>query len=199
MLSGVIDLVSLVFQLIKILQPASFLVYILGCISFLPLIYAAPTKAPFPNLPFHIFSNMIQNTFHPDISLATVLILLFILTENTDLLNLHAHQQHPHLEGEKKASGWLLILACILCAKFDEPTQDTLFTPAQQHLVLSDQQKHKTIAEKLVDFANSLSLNPYNENGHFSAPLQPVSHHSIHLIYVITPNTSTCVTPSCQH
>ena len=75
----------------------------------------------------------------------------------------------------------------------------TLFTPAQQHLVLSDQQKHKTIAEKLVDFADSLSLNPYDENGHFSAPLQPVSHHSIHPIYVITPNTSTCVTPSCQH
>ena len=67
------------------------------------------------------------------------------------------------LEGEKKASGWLLILACIICAKFDGPTQDTLFTPAQQHLVLSDQQKHKTIAEKLVDFADSLSLNPYDE------------------------------------
>ena len=99
----------------------------------------------------------------------------------------------------KKASGWLLILAHILCAKFHEPTQDTLFTPAQQHLVLSDQQKHKIIAEKLVDFADSLSLNPYNENGHFSAPLQPVSHHSIYPIYVITPNTSTCVTPSCQH
>ena len=65
--------------------------------------------------------------------------------------------------------------------------------------MLSDQQKHKTIAEKLVDFADSLSLNPYDENGHFSAPLQPVSHHSIHPIHVITPNTSTCVTPSCQH
>ena len=128
MLSGVIDLVSLVFQLIKILQPASFLVYILGCISFLLLIYAAPTKAPFPNLPFHIFSNMIQNTFHPDISLATVLVLLFTLTENTDLINMHACQQHPHLEGEKKASGWLLILAHILCAKFDEITQDTFYT-----------------------------------------------------------------------
>jgi len=164
----------------------------------LPLVYAAPTKAPFPNLPFHIFSDMIQNTFHPDISLATVLILLFTLTENTDLLNLHARQQHPHFEGEKRASGWLLMLARILCAKFDEPTQNTLFTPAQQHLVLSDQQKHKTIAEKLVNFTDSLSLNPYNENGHFSALLQPVSHYSIQPIHVITPNTSTCITPSCQ-
>lgn len=195
MLSGVIHLVSLVFQLLK---PASFLVYTLSYVSCLPLVYAAPTKAPFPNLPFHIFSDMIQNTFHPDISLATVLVLLFTLTENTDLLNLHARQQHPHFEGEKRASGWLLMLARILCAKFDEPTQNTLFTPAQQHLVLSDQQKHKTIAEKLVNFTDSLSLNPYNENGHFSALLQPVSHYSIQPIHVITPNTSTCITPSCQ-
>ena len=37
----------------------------------------------------------IQSTFSPKVSLSTVLILLFSITENTDLLNLHAHQQNP--------------------------------------------------------------------------------------------------------
>ena len=160
-------------------------------------VYAAPTQAPFPNIPFHIFSDMIQKTFHPDISLATVLVLLFTLTKNTELFNLHACEQHPQFEGEKKASGWLLILAHILCAQFDQSTQNMLFTPAQQQIVPSDKQKHTAIAEKPAGFSDSLLLNPYNQDGHFSVPLQPVSQSSIQLIHIITPNTLNCVTPNC--
>ena len=47
----------------------------------------------------------IEDTFGPKISLATVLLVLFSMTE---LLSLHACQQHPS-EEEKKitASGWI--------------------------------------------------------------------------------------------
>ena len=53
-----------------------------------------------------------EQTFGSDISLATVLLLLFTMTENPELLSLHAHQQHP-AEGENKtvASGWIRSLS----------------------------------------------------------------------------------------
>ena len=60
-------------------------------LAFVPLVSAAPKTQPFPNLPFKVFSGFVEQTFGPDISLATVLLLLFTMTENPELLSLHAH------------------------------------------------------------------------------------------------------------
>ena len=77
-------------------------------LAFVPFVSAAPKIQPFPNLPFKVFSGFVEQTFGPHISLATVLLLLFTMTENPELLSLHARQQHP-AEGENKtvASGWI--------------------------------------------------------------------------------------------
>ena len=77
-------------------------------LAFVPFVSAAPKTQPFPNLPFKVFSGFVEQTFGSDISLATVLLLLFTMTENPELLSLHARQQHP-AEGENKtvASGWI--------------------------------------------------------------------------------------------
>jgi hypothetical protein len=72
-------------------------------LGFVPCVLAAgSTTTPFPDIPFHAFSQFILTTFNPDISLGTVLLVLFSLVENPDLLNLHAHQKHPKLQNEKK-------------------------------------------------------------------------------------------------
>ena len=68
-------------------------------IVFAPIVSAAPSTQPFPDIPFSIFSEFVQETFGSKISLATVLVLLFSMTENPELLNLHARQQHP-IKGE---------------------------------------------------------------------------------------------------
>jgi hypothetical protein len=87
----------------------SALCWLLGGI---PGVQAAPACDPFPNLPFEVFSKFIQQNFGHEISLAAVLTMLFTLLSNPDVLNLHARQQHPQLQGEKRESlsSWMKAL-----------------------------------------------------------------------------------------
>ncbi len=83
-------------------------------LSLLPGVHATTTDhTPFPNITFQHFSYFVLGHFSPHISLATVLLLLFSLTENPELLNLHARQAHPAYHNEKKiqASSWLKCLS----------------------------------------------------------------------------------------
>jgi hypothetical protein len=57
--------------------------------QMVPSVYAAQTESPFPDISFYDFNQIINSIFGPNISVATVLTLLFTLTENVDLLNLH--------------------------------------------------------------------------------------------------------------
>jgi len=55
--------------------------------------------------------------------LTTVLVVLFTLTNNSDVLNLHAHQQHPLPdESLQMFSGWLKALARALDGKLGQDT-----------------------------------------------------------------------------
>src|SRR6266704_266776 len=83
----------------------------------IPITYAMPTaKSPFPDVPFKSFSQFILQHLGSKISLSTALVILFSLTENPDLLNLHARQQYAKCEGELRtaASGWMNSLAWAL-------------------------------------------------------------------------------------
>src|SRR5215471_4564564 len=53
---------------------------------------ASSDCSPFPDIPFRVFNTFIQENFSSGISLTTVLTILFTLTNNPDLLNLHARQ-----------------------------------------------------------------------------------------------------------
>ena len=94
---------------------------------FIPPVYAS--QRDFPNISFQSFSNFISSTFHPDISLATVLFLLFSLTENINLLNLHSRQQQQLFPSEKvtKYTCWMSALVNTLCDQLDEETLSHLF------------------------------------------------------------------------
>lgn len=63
---------------------------------------AVQNEQPFPNITFKVFNTFIEENFSSKISLATVLMLLFTVNENTDLLNLHQHQKNPQLKGVEK-------------------------------------------------------------------------------------------------
>ena len=82
-------------------------------VGLLPVqvVSAASNDDPFSGITFRTFSKFVEQHFSSRISLTTVLIVLFTMTNNSDLLNLHACQQHP-LPDEclQMISGWLKVL-----------------------------------------------------------------------------------------
>ena len=63
-----------------------------------------------------------QEIFGSDITLATVLMVLFTLTNNPTLLSLHAQQQNPVVKGERKVeiTPWIKALAHALHDKLED-------------------------------------------------------------------------------
>ena len=92
--------------------------------------YAASPQYSFPNIPFSLFSDTVQSNFGTDVSLTTVLAILFTLIENPDLLNLHFRQQNPEYSGENKikVSGWIIALVSSLVTQIGDKRTETLFS-----------------------------------------------------------------------
>ena len=172
------------------------MVVILGCS---PVVAANPDCSPFPDVTFQVFSTFIQDNFGSQISLATVLTMLFSLTNNPDLLNLHARQQHPKCDGElsQKNSGWIKALARALENKLKETT-NSLFRPEETMSQLNDDQVTSSIGLKLNGLAKNLNLHPYNKKGKFVGKLKPISDENIEPILIICPISMECMTGTCQ-
>ena len=66
--------------------------WLLLLFGFLPTTAAMPSSGEhaFPNLTFKAFSDFVLSHFSSKVSLATVLVVLFTMTENPELLSLHA-------------------------------------------------------------------------------------------------------------
>ena len=164
-------------------------------LAFVPLVSAAPKTQPFPNMPFKVFSGFVEETFGPNISLATVLLLLFTMTENPEFLSLHARQQHP-AEGENKtvASGWIHSLSHAIIHQLKDDIKSVLrpgeYRPKQNHQVTK-------LSVKLDAFAKLLNLTPYDHRGKFKERLQPVSYDTIQAVHAICPDSITCVDQHC--
>jgi len=67
----------------------------LALLLSLPTVVATPNTQSFPDITFKVFSDFVTQNFSSQVSLATVLLVLFTLTENPDLLNLHGRQKNP--------------------------------------------------------------------------------------------------------
>ena len=87
-------------------------------LGFLPAVTALGKDQPFPDIPFIEFSQFILKTFDSDISLSTVLFLLFTLTENTELLNLHARQRSSGVN-PRIGTSWIKALAKAVQSKVE--------------------------------------------------------------------------------
>ena len=174
------------------------MLWILIILSILPAVTALPKEDPFPDISFKLFSQFIQDNFSAKISLSTVLVILFTMTDNPDLLNLHSRQQNPKCTGEKRVtvSNWMKCLAYTVDDKLIQ----------QQNIRLLKKSDHTTdtktrinnIGLKLDALAKLLSLNPYDDKGQFQQKLKPVSHKSIQPIHVICPDSYECETLDCE-
>jgi len=92
---------------------------VLFFLAILPTASALPNEGAFPNITFREFNIFVEETFGLDVSLATVLMVLFTLTNNPTLLSLHAWQQNPAVHGENKVeiTAWIKALARALQEK----------------------------------------------------------------------------------
>jgi hypothetical protein len=177
------------------------MVFTLVVIAFtcLPTATANPIHSPFPDVNFKAFNSFVRENFGNQISLATVLTMVFTLTNNPDLLNLHAHQQHPKVSGEirQSNSAWIKALAHALEIRLGNDT-DSLFQSTEQKSHLSDGEVTTSIAIKLGGLSKVLNLHPYDNTGKFIGKLNPISEQNIAPVHVICPMTMECETITCQ-
>jgi CxC5 like cysteine cluster associated with KDZ transposases len=163
-------------------------------LAFVPTVNAA--QRDFPNISFYSFNLFISSTFHADISLETVLFLLFSLTENTDLLNLHSRQQQQLYPSEKtiKYTGWMSALVNTILNHLDQETTSRLFLSSE-----SGDKQDRLLGVKLDAMAQKLKLLPYTKSNQFkSNHIQPISHDKIKPVHLLCPSTFTCTTAVCN-
>jgi hypothetical protein len=156
---------------------------------------------PFPNISFHKFSQVIFQNFGTDISLATVLTILFSLLENPDLLNLHARQQIAIKQGEqgRTVTTWMsAFVRCMLEERLAAYTE-TLFT--ENEVMPRDGSAQVTaIGLKLDQVVKKLSLFPFTTSGKVKrcGILKPISYDSIGPVFMICPPNYVCVSENCD-
>jgi hypothetical protein len=176
-------------------MPLMFKLY--AAITCIPLASAALQTQSFPDVPFHIFSSFVEQTFSSKVSLATVLLVLFSLTENPELLNLHACQQHPECQGKNKtiASGWMQALSWAMMHQL-KGNFELLF--CDRELPDKENQQVTKLCTKLDNFAKLLHFTPYDHSNKFKGKLLPVSYDAIQGIPTICPGTSICLNAKCE-
>jgi len=169
--------------------------YAVCVFTFLPVASASPDHSPFPNVTFKVFSDYIQNHFDSQISLSAILTILFSLTNNPDLLTLHARQQYPMAQGEiaQSTSGWIKALANALKEKLD----DKLLSKEEKQTQPRDEQITSIIGSKLDGLSKVLGLHPFDKKGRFLGKLKPISDQDIKPALVICPVSVECETRSC--
>lgn len=171
------------------------IIWLLTWCYLVPLVSAAKTEKPFPDISFGAFNQIIEATFGSKISLATVLMLVFTLTENVDLLNLHFRQQHPEYKGENKTNetGWMIALAKAITERLGNEKNSLYYDEENS----SDDDDDGLIATKLDDLAVNLSLTPYNDQEAYTGKLLPVSLKVIEPVHMICPASLVCGTATC--
>jgi hypothetical protein len=172
----------------------------LALLSCLPTVTAMPEVQPFPDISFKVFSDFVNQNFSSQVSLATVLLVLFSLTENSDLLNLHNRQKHPYILGERKetASGWIKTLARAIEDHLGAAAK-TLLKRKEIPQVLDDNAFVAPIATKLDIMAGVLKLKPiFSKSGKIKHKLKLISHDSITAVHIICPASFECEDTNCQ-
>ena len=171
-------------------------IWLFVAVSSLPHAATMSKHSPFPDITFKAFSGFIATNFSSKISLATVLLLLFTMTENPELLSLHARQQNHEFKGEKSTtlSAWTKSLSWSLVDCIGEKTTKTLFKSGEIRNSDVD-----IIATKLDALAKLLDLTPYKGGRkHNNGKLQPISHQEIQPVLAICPNSVNCEDMDCE-
>lgn len=159
---------------------------------------ALSKNQPFPDMLFADFANFIAENFSSKISLATALMVLFSMTENTQLLNLHARQQHPAIESENKLqiTTWIKALSRAMMHRLKTNTKE-LFKK-RDYIENDEDYQIKHISKKLDSFALILGLTSYHQHGKYKKKLLPISHEEIKPVLTICPPNAICMDKRCK-
>jgi len=160
--------------------------------------FAVSSEMPFPDISFKDFSKFVNSNFGPQVSLTTVLLVLFTMTENPDLLNLHARQKNPQQIGELKqsSSGWIRAMARSLIDRLEVKT-NSLFTESEHPETLGND-LITPLTAKLDKLMDVLKLNPFSKSGKLKKKLQTISHQEITAIHLICPQSMECEDTECD-
>jgi uncharacterized Zn finger protein (UPF0148 family) len=190
--------ISYLTSLLLLLMQIPMLIYLLVFISALPTTIAVASERPFPDISFKDFNKFVNSNFSSQVSLSTVLLVLFTLTENSDLLNLHARQKNPQYIGELKqsSSGWIRALTRSLVERLEEKTRN-LFTKSE-YPENSEIDLITPLAVKLDKLIDVLKLNPFSKSGKLKKRLQPISYQEITAIHLICPQSMECEDIKCD-
>ena len=114
-----------------ILSTNCHVIWFIIALFLIPRVAAQGGKTPFSDIPFKLFSSFVKENFSSKITLSQVLLVLFTITDNTDLLSLHARQQNPKYPDKHASSdsGFNCGLAWALQEKLGDG-QKTLFKKA---------------------------------------------------------------------
>jgi hypothetical protein len=175
--------------------------YLLCIVMFFKLLpgsVALSDQNPFPDIKFATFNKIILNEFSPDISLATVISVLFTIMENTDLLNLHARQQYSLHKEENciMTSSWIKQLSQALYAKLQVDNSE-LLQKNDFHTGITANQLYTNLGKRLDHLAKSLNLIQFNSKGRLK-PLNSISYKKIDAAYVLSPPSYECQTKRCK-
>ena len=162
--------------------------------SFLPTVNAINPEQSFPDISFQEFNRFILDNFGSKISLSTVLIVLLTMTNNPELLSLHAKYQ---IQNRLSVSSWMNCLATVLLDKLDKDASK-LFHNKEDFDNMEPLKRTHTLSKKLDGFVKLLKLYPVDKNGQFKGKLKSISHVAIQPIYMIAPNTPVCLTEACD-
>ena len=189
--------IHIILHLFGILQMLSPLIVVL---LLCPGANAAQKETPFPDITFRAFNKFIEQNFSSKITLSTVLMLLFTITENTDLLNLHQRQQNPQVLGEKRVelSSWINSLTREVQKQTTKAKFQTLFHTSEPLHLIPDSQIISRLSAKINDFVEILGLNSYGSDRKLIRKLYPVSKTEIQPILIICPPSNTCSNKTCQ-
>jgi hypothetical protein len=170
--------------------------YLTGVLVFalLPTVTAFPQEQDFPDISFKDFNLFILENFGSKVSLSTVLLVLLSLTNNPELLSLHAKHQ---LSSRLSISGWMNCLAYLLMDRLGETAQELLHKN-ESTKTMDQQDQARALAKKLDKFAKLLDLYPVNSSDQFLGKLKTISNAAIEPVHIIAPHTSECVTEGCN-
>ncbi|KAM6490829.1 hypothetical protein JOM56_013698 [Amanita muscaria] len=166
----------------------------------MPLVAAASKDHQhFPSIPFSVFNKFVEDNFVSTVSLSTVLMVLFTVTENTDLLSLHFRQRSAEHDSEKStaATGWIRNLGAAVKRRLDKD-QASLLGENEMDEDSSEQKVFIAMGMKLDALARVLGLCPINKAGKFKRKLKPVSNQQVQPVHTICPNIATCQTMTCN-
>jgi hypothetical protein len=184
-----------IFIFLQLLSPLIVVIFL--C----PGANAVQNEQPFPDITFKVFNTFIEENFSSKISLATVLMLLFTINENTDLLNLHQRQQNPQLKGVEKRmelGAWIKSLAREIQLQTTDAKFKTFFKQSDGLKSLPDTEVITKLGTKLNNFANMLGLKAYGSDNKLIKKLRPISKTDIQPIIIICPPSFSCSDKKCK-